>query len=110
MVKRKLTEIISFIKEQLIKDGVNPLKIIVFGSQVREDVTDDSDLDIVIVSEDFSGKDIFERSLLTKNAEILTIKKFQIPMDILTLSLEEYQKEEIPIVKIIKDGEVFYGK
>jgi len=53
---------------------------------------DESDLDLIIISEAFMDKDIFERSKLTMYPEISTFKKFKVPMDILNMSPEEYSK------------------
>jgi hypothetical protein len=41
---------------------------------------------------DFEDKDIFERVKLTMFPEIMTFRKFKVPMDILNLSLEEYNQ------------------
>lgn len=61
-------------------------------SRKEELVTKDSDIDIVILSDDFKGKNIFKRAQLTKEAEIKTIKKFLIPIDILTMTPDEWEK------------------
>ena len=45
-----------------------------------------------MVSGDFKGKDIFERSKLTMHPELMTFKKFKVPMDILNMSPEEYNQ------------------
>jgi hypothetical protein len=37
------------------------------------------------------GKDIFKRANMTKDAEIKTIKKFLIPLDIITLTSKEFK-------------------
>ena len=37
----------------------------------------------------FAIKDIFERAAMTKDAEIRTLRKFMIPLDIVTLTPEE---------------------
>ena len=85
------------------------LKIILFGSQAKGESTEESDIDILIVSNDFHDKDIFERATLTKDAEIMTIKKFMIPLDIITMTQEEFESETSLIAEYVKDGEVIYG-
>jgi predicted nucleotidyltransferase len=83
--------LIKFLEGCLREKGVKITKIILFGSQITGKATEESDLDIVIISEDFKGKDIFKRAELTKEAEIMTIKKFMIPLDIITLTPEEFE-------------------
>jgi len=68
--------LIKFLEGCLREKGVKITRIILFGSQITEKATEESDLDIVIISEDFKGKDIFKRAELTKEAEIMTIKKY----------------------------------
>ena len=65
--------------------------IALFGSQLKGDFDAESDLDLIIVSDVFERKNIFERSSYTMNAEIKTIKKFQIPIDVLKMTSKEYE-------------------
>ena len=58
-----------------------------FGSRSSEG--QESEIDVVIISEDFRNKDILERAAMTKDAEIRTLRKFMIPLDIVTLTPEE---------------------
>jgi predicted nucleotidyltransferase len=90
MDKTTINEIILFLKSSLLKINVTVNSIVLFGSAASNKMTIHSDLDIIIVSPDFDGKDLFERSEITMLAEIKTMKKFQIPMDIINLSPEEY--------------------
>ena len=41
---------------------------------------------------DFENKDVFQRSKMTMEAELKTLRKFMIPLDILNMTLEEYRK------------------
>ena len=91
MAKRKVVEAIKFFENSLIDSGLNISKIILFGSQAKKKQTEESDVDLIIISDDFKGKNIFERAEITKDAEINTIKKFLIPFDIITLTSEEFE-------------------
>lgn len=110
MVKRKVTRIIKFLEGILRDRGLNISKIILFGSQVNGGATEESDIDLVIVSNDFSNKDIFKRVALIKEAEINTIKKFMVPLDIITMTPEEYNNETSLIASYAKEGEIVYAK
>ena len=89
MAKRKVKAAIEFLERCLIEGGVTPTKIVLFGSQAKGKATKESDIDVVIISEDFRNKDILERAAMTKDAEIRTLRKFMIPLDIVTLTPEE---------------------
>jgi len=101
MDKNTVLTAIKFFEKCLIDKGINLSKIVLFGSYANGNPNQESDIDIVIISNDFDGKNIFERAILTKDAEILTIKKFLIPLDILTLSINEYESQNI-------SGEIIY--
>lgn len=104
MVKSKVVKSIKFLAECLKKYGLSYSKIILFGSQIEGKTTRESDIDVVIISENFRGKDIFERAKLTKDAEIMTIKKFMIPLDIITMTPEEFDSGTSLISEYAKNG------
>lgn len=101
MDKNTVITAINFFEKCLTDKGINISKIILFGSYANGTPDNESDIDLVIISNDFDGKNIFERAKLTKDAEILTIKKFLIPLDILTLSNKEFETQSI-------NGEIIY--
>lgn len=101
MDKNTVITAINFFEKCLTDKGINISKIILFGSYANGTPDHESDIDLVIISNDFDGKNIFERANLTKEAEILTIKKFLIPLDILTLSNNEFETQSI-------NGEIIY--
>jgi len=109
MAKGIVLEAITFLKQQLEKSGLHFSKLILFGSQATGNATEDSDVDIVVLSDDFRDKDIFERVRLTMDAEILTIKKFTIPFDIITMTPEEFESGSSLIGLYTSEGEVVYG-
>ena len=109
MSKSKVIKAIKFLEQCLKEKRLNLKKIILFGSQIMGKAPEESDIDIVIISEDFKGKDIFERAELTKEAETMTIKKFMIPLDIITLTPEEFQSETSLIAEYAKKGEVLFA-
>ncbi len=109
MVKSSIKEIIQFLGSCLKDEGLKISKIILFGSHVRGSAKEESDIDIVIVSRDFKGKNIFERAKLTKESEILTIKKFLVPLDIITLTPEELESKTSLISSYAKNGKILYA-
>lgn len=99
---------VSFMKDRLQRTGLNVQKIIVFGSQATEKYKTDSDIDIIVVSNDFTNKNIFKRAKLTKEAEIMTIKKFMIPLDVVTMTPEELADDKSLLFYYARNGKVIY--
>jgi predicted nucleotidyltransferase len=109
MAKKIVLEAINYFEKQLEQTGLHVSKVILFGSQAKGEATEDSDVDIVVLSDDFRDKDIFERVRLTMDAEVLTIKKFMIPFDIITMTPEEFESGSSLIGLYASEGEVVYG-
>jgi uncharacterized protein len=65
MAQKRTAEIVHFLHECLKERGLNVSKLVVFGSRAKGTATQESDIDIVIVSEDFRKKNIFRRARLT---------------------------------------------
>lgn len=109
MAKKTVKRAITFLGQCLKQKGLSVEKIILFGSHAHGAATEESDIDVVIVSKDFRNKDIFERATLTMEAEVSTIKKFMIPLDIITMTPEELKRETSLITEYAKNGEVLYA-
>jgi predicted nucleotidyltransferase len=92
MDQRTINEIVTYLKESLVESGINVDSIALFGSAISGELTTSSDLDIIIISEDFRDKDIFERAKITMNPEVRTIRKFKVPLDVLNMTVEEYNR------------------
>ena len=108
MAKKKVISAINFM-ESCLRKGISVNRIILFGSHAKGNATQESDVDVAIVSDDFRGKTIFERAALTKEAEILTIRKYLIPLDIITLTPEELESSASPVSLFVRDGRVVYA-
>ena len=104
MVDAKVLEAVNFFSAVVSKNGIDIHDLILFGSSGSGTAASHSDIDIAIVSGDFAGKDIFERALLTKDAEIQTVRKFKVALDVLTLTPEEYQDPASLIAGTIRKG------
>lgn len=109
MAKSKIVKVIEFLEKELREGGVTVSKIILFGSQAKGRATTESDIDIVIVSVDFRGKDTFERVELTKEAERATIKKFMVPLDVVPLTPEELESGSSLIAGYARAGKVLHA-
>ncbi|HJX72263.1 MAG TPA: nucleotidyltransferase domain-containing protein [Bacteroidales bacterium] len=95
MDKAAIKEVIDFLKQSLIKHGIQVESIAMFGSALSNTMDKDSDIDLIIVSQDFRNLDLFERARMTMKPEIETLRKFKIPMDIINFSPEEYNDSNV---------------
>jgi len=109
MAEERINEIINYLLECITSEFVKVDKIILFGSYSNNTCTDESDLDIGIISNDFNNKNIFERAKLISNAERMTIKKFMVPLDIVMLTPEELLNETSLIASYIKNGKLIFA-
>jgi len=106
MAKSKVKEAVKFFQKCLDETGLHVSRLILFGSQAKGTAQGDSDIDLLIVADDFRAKNIFQRAQLTKDAEIKTIKKFLIPLDIISFTPEEFESETSLTATYAKSGKV----
>jgi len=110
MAGTKISEIIKYLKRALSDQGIDVEAIIVFGSRIKGTARKDSDLDLVVVSKDFREKNIFQRAELLGEVDYKLIKKFMIPIDLITMSPEEWKKGTSLVAQFAQTGEVAYQK
>lgn len=108
MATSEITEVIQFLGDCLKERGLDVSKIILFGSQMRGEAGDESDVDLVIVSKDFRTKDIFERVGAVRHAVAVTIKRFMVPLDVVGLTPEEFESESLLVARYTREGKVVY--
>jgi len=99
-----IAEVIDFLKRRLAEDGVHVERLVLFGSRARGRADAESDIDLAVVSSDFRGKDIFERVELTRVAEMDTIFKFHVPLDLILMTPEEFQSRSSPVAAVAREG------
>jgi len=110
MDQRKIKKIINFLKDALQEKRVEAEKIIVFGSQIQGTAAEDSDLDVIVISQMFTGKDIFQRAEMINGVLSKVIQEFMVPLDLMMMSPEEWKKGTSLIAQFAREGEVFYPK
>lgn len=82
--------IIDKYREKLESLGIRVEKIILYGSNVSGEATEDSDLDLVVVSDDLKEMDLWERLCLLGRAR----KGIEKSMEILGFTVEEYESDQ----------------
>lgn len=105
MDKSSVLRIVSDFRKALETQSVKPQKIILFGSHSTGTQREDSDIDLVVISEDFSGKSYWERIDIL-SAAIFTVFK---PIEAIAMTPEEWQSGDSLIADYARNGEVVYG-
>jgi len=109
MSERKVREAVNFIRDFFVKRNISVNKLILFGSYARRNFSQDSDVDIAIVSENFTGKDIFQRAEMLEGLQWALVERFMMPFDIVPISLEEWEKSSSLIVGFVKEGQEIFN-
>ena len=104
MAEKKVRNAINFIKDFLKERGISIQRTILFGSYVTETFTQDSDVDIAIISKDFEGKDTFQRAVMLKGLDWALVERFMLPFDIVPISLKEWHDSNSLIVEFVHQG------
>ena len=109
MLQRSSAQALDFLGTALRESGLTVEKLILFGSHAHGEARRDSDIDIAIVSPDFKDKDIFDRSKLIMRAELATVDKFIVPLDLVMLTPEEYESRSSPIASFAHEGKEIHA-
>jgi predicted nucleotidyltransferase len=105
MDKATVVDIVNRFQQQIKARGINTKKIILYGSHASGTNQEGSDIDLVIISDDFIGKDFWER------IDILTDVIYEIfaPIEAVALTQEEWDKGESFVIDFARDGEVLFA-
>lgn len=98
-----------FLREVLpkLKRAVDPPLVILFGSRVEGSATEDSDLDVVVVSEAFRDVPFLKRMPM-----LLKLADFGIHIDFLCYTPEEFARlrdSSSVLIRALKKGIVIHG-
>lgn len=105
MDKDAVLIIIERFGKALERRGVRVARMILFGSYASGDFHAGSDIDLIVISDDFAGKGYWERLDVLDDA-LLEIWK---PIEATPLTPEEWERGDSMIVEFAKDGELVYG-
>ncbi len=109
MDREKAHDTMNFFIEKLLYTSLNVDKVVLFGSCSQGSFSTDSDIDIAVISGDFAGKSLVQRIELIREAEISTIKRCRVPLDIVTLTPEEFASENSLVSSFARQGIVLYA-
>ena len=105
MDKRTATDIVTRFRHGIEARGIRSLKIILYGSHATGLNREDSDIDIVVISDDFSGKSYWER------IDIVTDVIYEIfaPIEVTALTQDEWEEGESFVTDFARNGEVLFA-
>ena len=84
-------DIIEEMHSALENHGVKNSRIALFGSFLNDNYHKNSDIDMIIISDLFEGKNHFERINMILKAEADVRNRYTVPMDILVKTPKEYE-------------------
>ncbi len=105
MDKEAVLKIIRRFGEALENHGVKASKIILYGSYARGDWREWSDIDLVVVSDDFADKSHWERIIVLSDA----IYDLWEPIEAVAMTPDEWEKGDSMIAQFAREGEEVYS-
>ena len=88
----------------LEKQGVRASHVILFGSYAKGTWHEGSDIDVVVVSDDFAGKDLWERIELLGKA----ICEVWEAIEAVAMTKDEWEHGDSMIAEFARGGELVY--
>jgi len=101
MDKAAVLETISDFEKALKAESIKVSKIILFGSYASGNYRPDSDIDLVVISDDFKNKDYWQRIDILSSAVYRVFK----PIEAIAMTPQEWQSGESMITNYAKNGE-----
>ena len=100
MVERSIINGLEKFKLSLRSMGVLPEKIILFGSHANDTFTNDSDVDIIVISKSFTNMDYWQRINVLSDA----ICEGHLPIEATAMTQEEFDTKTSFISEYAKNG------
>ena len=105
MDKKAVLEIIADFRKALEAERIRPQKIILYGSYATGQYRQDSDIDLVVISDDFENRSYWERIDILSAAIYRVFK----PIEAVAMTSAEWQTGDSFIIDYARHGEVVYG-
>ncbi len=105
MDKGTVIDIVTRFHEGITARGIKPLKIILYGSYATGANREGSDIDIVVISDDFTGKSYWER--LDVLADV--IYEIFAPVEVVALTPDEWEESDSMVAELARNGEVLFA-
>jgi predicted nucleotidyltransferase len=105
MDKRAVLEILSRFQKALEEKDIKINKLVLFGSYATGHFREGSDIDVVVISDDFIGKGYWERIDILSDA----IYEVFAPLEVVSMTTKEWRDKDSFIVDYAGNGEVVYA-
>jgi len=105
MGKAAVLKIIGQFKGVLEKKGIKIERLILYGSYAAGTQREGSDIDLVVISNDFSGLGYWQRIDLLSDAIYEVFK----PIEAVAMTRAEWEKGDSFIVDFARNGEVVFA-
>ena len=110
MGKKDILKTKSILFELFKNKNISIDKIIIFGSYARGKEQSDSDIDVMVISRDFRGKDIFQKVAMARGVHSGLVSRIKRPVDLLYYSDKEWDKGSSIIINTAKnEGLIFHS-
>ena len=98
-------DIVARLRQKIEARGIRLQKVILYGSYADGTHQEESDIEVVIVSDDFAGKGYWER------IDILADVIYEIfaPIEAVAMTTEEWEHGDSQIAAFARKGEVLYA-
>jgi predicted nucleotidyltransferase len=104
MDQTRVNQVIQFFTDELRQSGIDIYSTILFGSCSTGLSTDQSDIDIAIVSQNFQDYEFPNRFHLIGKQIVKTVQHYHIPVDVIPLTQDEYENEKSIRMELIRRG------
>jgi predicted nucleotidyltransferase len=105
MDKGAVVKIIDQFRQGIEARGIKAQKVILYGSQAVGTSAAASDIDVVIISEDFAGKGYWERIDILADV----IYEISAPLEAVAMTPDEWERGDSFVVDFARNGEVLYA-
>lgn len=105
MDKGTALKIIIDFRKALESKSLRVKKIILYGSYATGEFREGSDIDLIVISEDFENKSYWERIELLSDAIYKVFK----PIEAVAMTPEEWEREDSMIAGYARNGEIVYA-
>ena len=104
MDKRAAVDIVTRFRKSIEARGIRPQRVILYGSYAAGTNKDDSDIDVVVISDDFTGKSYWERIDILADA----IYEIFAPVEAVAMTPDEWERGDSFISDFARNGEVLF--
>ena len=105
MDKAAALDTIALFRKAIESRDINISKLILYGSYARGDYREGSDIDLILISEDFKNHDYWSRIDILSDA----IYDVFAPIEVVGFTPEEWNDQSSPLYDYAKQGEILYA-